>query len=225
MNRFLKNMKNWIGLTLGVLIIVGGTGCGSTGYSSSRGAGSGGGAPGNATASDGNPERRGLNGQGSEGDVLRIGDPVSITFSGVAEAPAAFNERLKADGLIKLPLIKDSITAVGKTRAALEAEIHGLYVPNIFKHLTVKVGAEGRIVNVDGEVRMPGRVQYLGEMTVLRVIAASGGFTDFANRKKVLLRRANGSEIRVNCLKALEDSKNDPPVFPEDYISVPRRYF
>jgi polysaccharide export outer membrane protein len=161
------------------------------------------------------------------GDVLRPGDPISIRFSGVtvSEGPPPVEERLKSDGMIRLPLIRDPIKAEGKTRGQLEEEIYKLYVPRLFKTLTVKVGSEGRTVYVGGEVHIQGRVQYMGEMTVLTAITAAGGFTDFANRKKVQVTRANGRKVPVNCVKAQRDAKYDLPVYPDDRIHVPRRLF
>jgi polysaccharide export outer membrane protein len=161
------------------------------------------------------------------GDVLRVGDPILIRFSGVtvSEPPPPVDERLKSDGMLRLPLIHTPIKAEGKTRGQLEEEIYKLYVPNIFKTLTVKVGSEGRVVHVGGEVRSQGRVQYMGEMSVLKAITAAGGFTDFANRKKVELTRADGRKVNVNCVKAQRDSKYDAPVYPDDRVYVPRRLF
>src|SRR5262245_31432127 len=95
------------------------------------------------------------------GDVLRVGDPISIRFSGVtvSDPPPPVDERLKSDGTIRLPLILTPLMAEGKTRGQLEEEIYKLYVPKYFKTLTVKVGSEGRTVYVGGEVRIQGRVQ------------------------------------------------------------------
>jgi len=159
------------------------------------------------------------------GDVLRVGDPIAITFLGVSDPPPPFSERIKADGMIRLPLIKDPIQAEGKTRGELEEEIHRRYVPKIYRQLTVKVASEGRIVHVSGEVKAPSRIQYFGEMTALKAITAAGGFTDFANRKKVIVTRADGKKIFVNCVKALKDAQYDVPVYPDDQIEVRRRLF
>ena len=159
------------------------------------------------------------------GDVLRVGDPISIRFSGVtvSEPPPPVDERLKSDGTIRLPLIPTPVSAEGKTRGQLEEEIYKLYVPKYFKTLTVKVGSEGRTVYVGGEVRIQGRVQYMGRMTVLSAVTAAGGFTDFANRRNVEVTRASGRKEKVNCIKAQQDPKYDPPVYPDDRIEVRRR--
>ena len=106
--------------------------------------------------------------------------------------------------------------------AGPEQEIRDLYVPDLFVTLTVSVRAEQRYYFVDGEVRQAGRVLYYGEMTVLRAIGSAGGFTDFANRRNIELRRPGGKNIIINYNKALKDAKYDPPVYPNDHIVVKR---
>ena len=54
----------------------------------------------------------------------------------------------------------------------------------------------------------------------LGAIKAAGGFTDFANKKRVKLTRADGTTETVNCIKALEDPHLDLEVFPGDGIAL-----
>lgn len=160
----------------------------------------------------------------SEADVLRVGDPITITFTGVSDPPPKFDERIKADGMISLPLLKQPLKAAGKSRGELEEEIHRLYVPNLYIRLTVKVNSEGRYFHVRGEVRAPGRYQYLGEMTILKALASAGDFTDFANRRGVTINRI-GKKIAVDCEKAQKNPQHDVAIYPDDLIIVPRRFF
>jgi protein involved in polysaccharide export with SLBB domain len=60
---------------------------------------------------------------------------------------------------------------------------------------------------------------------VLRAVATAGGFTDFANRKKIELRRHNGEIIKVNYKDAIKDPRKDPLVYPNDQIIVGKRVF
>jgi protein involved in polysaccharide export with SLBB domain len=60
-------------------------------------------------------------------------------------------------------------------------------------------------------------------MTVLRAIASAGGFTDFANRDKIELRRPNGEKYLIKWKKALENPKLDVPVYPGDQVTVHKR--
>ena len=90
--------------------------------------------------------------------------------------------------------------------------------------LNVSVHAEGRYFYVDGYVKIPSRQPHQGELTVLKAIAAAGGFNEFANKKKVLLTRANKQQFTVDCVKALKDPRLDLPIYPGDKITVPQRY-
>ena len=155
-------------------------------------------------------------------DVLRVGDLVTLIFSGVPVPPDRREERLKDDGTITLYLV-GAVEAVGKTAGQLQKEIHAAYVPKYYVRLDVSVLAEGRFFYVDGSVKIPSRQPHQGELTVLKAIAAAGGFTDFANKKKVLVVRANGQQITVDCVKALKDPRLDLPIFPGDKITVPQR--
>ena len=58
---------------------------------------------------------------------------------------------------------------------------------------------------MNGEVRAPSRQIYNSRITVLKAIASAGGFTDFANKKKVRLTRVDGRTQTVNCVKALDN--------------------
>ena len=76
---------------------------------------------------------------------------------------------------------------------------------------------------VDGEVKQASRQNYISRLTVLKAIASAGGFTDFANKKKVKLTRVDGRTQTVNCNKALENPSLDPEIYPGDTVHVPRR--
>lgn len=141
-----------------------------------------------------------------DGPIPSVGQPFLIT----------------EEGTISLPLI-GSVQAAGKTPGELQDEIQKLYVPQYYVRLTVTVTAQSRIYYVGGEVQKPGPEVYLGQTTVTTAIQAAGDFTQFASHR-VWLTRPDGTRIRVNVDKALRDSSQDPPVFPNDKIEVPRRY-
>jgi polysaccharide export outer membrane protein len=155
--------------------------------------------------------------------VLKGGDLLTITYSdipppGIPEARVRVGE----DGKITLHL-NVTILAAGKTARQLEQEIRSDYVPKYYNYLTVSVKTEERYYYVGGEVKIGSRQPYLGEMTVLRAIDTAGGFTDFANRKTIELRRANGQKFKVNWFNAIKDAKLDLEVFPNDQIIVHKR--
>jgi polysaccharide export outer membrane protein len=155
-------------------------------------------------------------------DTLRRDDMVQITFSGIPNPPPDHEERIKEDGTLTLQLI-GGVKAEGRTAGQLQKDIHDKYVPSYFQRLTVTVKTENRVFFVDGEVRQPNRYVYTGEMSVLRAIAAAGGFTDFAAKGRVTLVRTGKPPIKVDAEKAMRDPSADVAVYPGDRIVVPRK--
>jgi polysaccharide export outer membrane protein len=155
---------------------------------------------------------------------FHIGDTVLVTLSGLPTTIDPHQEPIKEDGTITMPDI-GHVQAAGKTAGELQNEIYNLYVPKLYRHLTVTVVPGERVYYVTGEVKQPGRQLYVGQMTVTKAITTAGDFTDFANHRKVWLIRANGQHIKVNCNAALKDASKDPEVYPNDQIQVPRKFF
>ena len=155
-------------------------------------------------------------------DILRVGDAVVIIFSDLPTAVLPFEERIKEDGMITL-LYNQTFKAGGKSRGELEREIRARYVPGYYNNLTVTIKPAERYYYVGGEVRLPSRQIHSGEITVLKAIQSAGDFTDFANKRKVLLTRLGGQTLTLDCLAALENPRLDLPVYPGDKITVKRR--
>jgi polysaccharide export outer membrane protein len=153
---------------------------------------------------------------------FHVGDTVIVTLSGLPSDILPHQEPIKEDGTITMPDI-GHVQAAGKTAGELQNEIYNLYVPKLYRHLTVTVNTGDRVYYVTGEVKQPARQLYSGQMTVTKAITTAGDFTDFANHKKVLLTRANGQRIKVNCDKIQAGKAEDPFVYPNDQIQVPRR--
>ena len=152
---------------------------------------------------------------------LGVGDLLMISFSDLPMITSLREQqvRIPDSGVITLPH-NIHVQAAGKSTSELEKDIRDAYVPALFITLTASVRTEERSFIVDGEVRNPGQKPYLSEMTVLRAIGVAGGFTEFANRKNVQLRRQNGQRFIVNTKKAIEKPDLDLPVYPNDHIIV-----
>jgi len=157
------------------------------------------------------------------GSTLRVGDYISISFTDVPPiASQQFKDqkiRIPDDGMITLPY-NVKVQAKGKTIPELEADIRVKYVPGLFQNFTAIVTPQERVYYVGGQVRAPGRQPYIGEVTVLRAIETAGGFTDFARRSNIEVRRQNGTVQRVNWNKINQNPKLDLQIFPNDYIIV-----
>lgn len=162
--------------------------------------------------------------RGPEPEVFRVGDTLTIVYSDLPQITPAFEGKIKEDGSVTL-LLNKAFTAAGKTAGQLEKEIREYYVPRYFKYMTatVKTLETTRWYYVYGEVRAPNRYMYTSRLTVLQAITSAGGFTDFANKKKLKLNRVDGRSEIINWSKAMTEPKSDPEVYPGDTIHVPRR--
>ena len=154
-------------------------------------------------------------------EVLRAGDPVNVRFSGVVSPPKDHDERIKADGSITLAWV-GRIQAEGLTTGELQEAIKKSY-STLYHDLNVTVTSENRFFYIGGEVRVPTRLAYATKITLSGAINAAGGFTDFANKTKVKLTRANGEIHLINWKRAQKKPELDMEVFPGDKIEVPRR--
>jgi polysaccharide biosynthesis/export protein len=84
-------------------------------------------------------------------------------------------------------------------------------------------------VTVEGEVQRPGRYAIEGDLTVTGAISTAGGLTRFGS-SDVKLRRVEAATGKVTITKVdLKDIRKgkrpDPPVAPNDVITIPRRLF
>ena len=161
-------------------------------------------------------------------DPLHIGDRIHIDFNANTGAPIPPVETdIKGDGMISLQFV-GRVMADNKTPGQLEKDIEALYVPAYYKEMTVSVTPVSRFFYVGGEVSGGsggGRVVYTGPITVTQAINSAGGFTPFANKHTVELRRFTGKIYKIDCLKALRHPELDLPVYPNDSITVYRRLY
>ena len=103
---------------------------------------------------------------------------------------------VRPDGKISLPLLND-VVAAGKTPQQLAADITaGLKKFVTDPQVTVIVSTiNSQRVYILGEVNRAGAYPLLPNMTILQALSSAGGFTQFANLKKIyLLRVENGKQ-------------------------------
>jgi protein involved in polysaccharide export with SLBB domain len=159
-------------------------------------------------------------------DLLRGGDTLIIRLTGVPPADQGiFEVKVDESGKVSMPYI-GSVQAANLTTVQLKKGIEETYKgEEIFTNPNVTVDLkEHRFVDVTGEVRMPQRVPYTKDLTALGAVAACGGFTDFANRRRVKLtqggvtREFNAKDIQV-------DPSRDIRLLPNDKIHVDRSIF
>lgn len=170
------------------------------------------------------PQPAGSSLSGISADVLRPGDRIKIVYNDIPDPPTPVEQVIPEDGKILLPRGIE-VTVSGKKRSDVEREIATIYVEEerIYRKLTVTIERMASFVSVGGEVRVPSSIVYRGDLTVLGAIDAAGGFTEYADRRDVILTRAaTQQQIRVNARRAIRDPKLNLPLYPGDSVHVPR---
>ena len=133
---------------------------------------------------------------------------------------------VRPDGKISLPLLND-VQAAGLTPTQLADSIQD----SLRKYVTqpqvtvIVIDINSKRVYLIGEVNRPGAIPMLPHMTVLQALASAGGFTDFANLKKIyILREEAGGQNRFsfNYKDAIRgDIRQNIVLKPGDTIVVP----
>src|SRR5664279_2119774 len=115
---------------------------------------------------------------------------------------------VRPDGKVTTPLV-DDLPALGKTPTALARDIEkslGKYIrdPVVTVVVTTFVGPTSEQIRVIGEATKPQVLAFRKNMTVLDVMIAAGGLTDFADGNKATIYRvADGGKsysVRVQDL-------------------------
>jgi polysaccharide export outer membrane protein len=161
-------------------------------------------------------------------DQIRSQDKLVIVFNDIPAAAGGSGALIHEvtvpdDGSITLHLNK-TINVKGRTVAEVQEIIKTNYVPRIYLNLTPTVTIKERYFFVYGEVRRADRYVYTPDLTVLKAIATSGGFTDFANRSEIELTIFNGNKFLINGKVAEKNPAHDMKVLPGEKIHVPRRF-
>ena len=159
---------------------------------------------------------------------LRSGDQLTIRMGGVPpEDISAVSGIYTVDGAgnINLPYI-GKIKAGGLRQADVQASIeNGYKVAGIYTAPVVTVSVQlDRYVDVNGDVRVPQRVRYTPDMTLLSAISACGGLDDYADPTKVsILRNETRSVVDVKKIQA--NKQKDPSLEPGDKVTIPRSFW
>jgi protein involved in polysaccharide export with SLBB domain len=151
---------------------------------------------------------------------MRPGDEIVINFTRPDGTELPFGGIIRDDGTVTL-LSNKVFIAAEKTTRDFEKEIANFYGPKLY---LIPVAAPAPI-EVSGEVEAPGKCPFSAGMTVLKAIESAGGNTERANLRKVKLIRGDGRQFLVNCVQARREAQLDVPVFPDDRIIVPGRFW
>lgn len=163
--------------------------------------------------------------------LLKPGDAVNIELKTPAEdAPNLTTTYEVSDrGTIKMPMLEQEIPASGVSASTLARRIEAAYkAAEIYTAPMINVtmppmtagGVANHVVSVGGEVRATGEFPLRQGMTLMAAINRAGGFSDFANPKKVKLLRGN-KEMIFNMKSINPDGSNNPVLMDGDQIIVP----
>jgi polysaccharide export outer membrane protein len=140
---------------------------------------------------------------------------------------------VRPDGKITVPLVED-VPAMGKNSTELARDIEkalGKYIrdPVVTIIMTGFVGPYSEQIRVVGEATKPQALPYRQNMTLLDVMIAVGGITDFADGNGAKLLRTSEQNalysIRLKDLLRRGDISANVDVLPGDVVVIPQSWF
>lgn len=163
----------------------------------------------------------------SDDPDYEIGPGDMLNISVWKESELSGTVPVRPDGKVSLPLVSD-VQAAGATPTKLAATI----TERLRQYLTdprvtvIVTATNSRRIYLIGEVVRPGAIPMLPKMTVLQALSTSGGFSQFANVKKMyVLRVENGTQIKlpINYKAAISGRAPEQNIAlkPGDTIVVP----
>ena len=141
---------------------------------------------------------------------------------------------VRPDGKITTPLVED-LPASGKTSTQLARDIEealSKYIqqPVVTVIVTEFIGPYTEQVRVIGEAARPQALPYREEMTLMDVLIAVGGITDFAAGNKArIIRSIDGKQqqfsVRLDDLIRDGDISANVPMRQGDVLVIPESFF
>lgn len=141
---------------------------------------------------------------------------------------------VRPDGKLSAPLIED-LPAIGKNPTALSRDIEaalGKFIrdPVVTVIVTSFVGPYSEQIRVVGEAAKPQILPYKQKMTLLDVMIAVGGITDFADGNAAsILRASDGGNkqygVRLKDLVKRGDVSANVEMAPGDVLIIPQSWF
>ena len=164
--------------------------------------------------------------------LIGPGDNVTITVWRNPEVSGSVPVR--PDGKITTPLVED-LPAAGKTSTQLARDIEQalakfIQQPVVTVIVTNFVGNYGDQIRVIGQAARPQALPYRRDMSLMDVLIAVGGITDFAaGNKASIIRSVDGKQeklnVRLDDLIRGGDISANMPVRPGDVLIIPESFF
>lgn len=141
---------------------------------------------------------------------------------------------VRPDGKITTPLVED-LPASGKTSTELARDIEKalakfIQQPVVTVIVTGFVGTYGEQIRVIGQAAKPQSLPYRRDMSILDVMIAVGGVTEFAaGNKASIIRMVDGKQqqftVRLNDLIKDGDISANVQMRPGDILVIPESFF
>jgi len=141
---------------------------------------------------------------------------------------------VRPDGKISSPLVED-LVAANKTPSQLARDVEKALAkfiqdPIVTVIMTGFVGPYDQQVRVIGQAAKPQALQYREKMTLMDVMIAVGGITDFAaGNKASIVRTVDGKQqqlgVRLESLIRDGDISANVDMLPGDVLIIPESFF
>ncbi len=164
--------------------------------------------------------------------IIGPGDGLSIQVWRNPEVSTTVTVR--PDGMITTPLVED-IVAANKTPTQLARDIEkalAKYIqdPVVQVVMTGFGGPYNQQIRVIGQAAKPQALQYREKMTVMDVMIAVGGLTDFAaGNRASIVRTVDGKQqqfgVRLESLIKDGDISANVEMLPGDVLIIPESFF
>jgi polysaccharide export outer membrane protein len=171
--------------------------------------------------------------QASNPDYL-IGPGDSINIIVWRNPEVSMSVPVRPDGKITTPLVED-LPASGKTSTQLARDIEQalakfIQQPVVTVVVSSFVGTYGEQIRVIGQAARPQALAYRSDMSLMDVMIAVGGTTEFAaGNRASLIRTVDGKQqrfgVRIDDLVKDGDISANVPVRPGDVLVIPESYF
>lgn len=164
--------------------------------------------------------------------LIGPGDNVSINVWRNPEV--SMSVPVRPDGKITTPLVED-LEASGKTATELARDIEKtlakfIQQPVVTVIVTSFVGTYGEQIRVIGQAAKPQALAYRRDMSLMDVLIAVGGVTEFASgNKATIIRKVDGKmqklPVRLNDLIKDGDISANISMRPGDVLVIPESFF
>lgn len=148
--------------------------------------------------------------------TLDTGDAVRVKVYGDAELTATY--RVDDSGDIAFPLV-GTVSVRGQTTDVAARRIAAALADGFMRNPNVAVEIETyRPFFIQGEVKTSGQFTYVYGMTARAAISTAGGFTETADRNRVVIYRRQGAEMVKGTVGL------DFPIYPGDTVVILERW-